>query len=303
MTFLNEINLALENRWLSIPLFFIFGACFASFFNVVSLRFPRMIASEDALQVKEWLETNNLSIPEGLDSHIEPINLSFPSSHCYTCKTPLKWYHNIPILSYLFLRGKCGFCKTPFSAQYCIVEALGGLFSALVYFHFFGTMSLASFGFLYAFFLLTFLLLVVDFKTMYLPDEYNYTLLWGGLLATAFSFNFLPNVTLENSILGAVSIYCFTWIISQIISKLKGAEAMGGGDLKLLAAFGAIMGIEGAFFTLFYSPLIGFLFYLYFKFKSPENPQFPYGPALILSAWTYILCGPHIIELLVRFLS
>lgn len=297
MNFLNELSFALQNKYIAIPLFIFFGACFASFFNVVSLRFPKIQELDDKKQVKEWLSEKGLSIPQELNEQDESYNLSFPASHCFTCKHPLKWYHNIPILSYLLLKGKCAFCKTPYSSQYFIVELLGGVLSAFVYYHFFNILPITSFLFLYVVFLITFLLLIVDFKTMYLPDEYNYFLLWSSLIATALSFNFMQ-IDLKDSVLGVVIIYSLTWVIAFTVSKLKGVEAMGGGDLKLLAAFGAMLGVKGALFTLLYSPVIGILFYIYFKVRNKDSSEFPYGPALILSAWTYIICGNHIFKLL-----
>lgn len=296
MTFLNELNLTLQNIWISIPFFFIIGAALASFFNVVSLRFPKIMESDDAKQVKDWLEEKKLAVPDGIDEHISDMNLSFPASHCYTCKKPLRWYHNIPVLSYLFLKGKCGHCGTSFSSQYCIVESLGGLISVGVYFTLFGKVPLEAFGFAYVFFMLTFLLIIVDFKTMYLPDNYNYTILWGSLLATAFGFNFMHEVSLKDSVIGITGTFTFLWIISTLVSKLFQKEAMGGGDLKLVAALGALLGIKGGIVTILISPLLGILFYFYFKMKKTGNEEFPYGPALILSSWVYIFFGENILK-------
>lgn len=298
MNFLNEINLALENTWLFAPFFFIIGAAFASFFNVVALRFPKMLESDDAKQVKEWLEDKKMTVPSEIDNHITDINLSFPASHCYSCKTPLKWYHNIPVLSYLFLRGKCGHCGTSFSSQYCIVETLGGLLSTGVYLTLFGSIPLEAFGFSYFFFMVSFLLIIIDFKTMYLPDNYNYAILWGSLLATAFGFNFMNEVSLKDSVIGLTGTFAFLWIISTVVSKIFQKESMGGGDLKLVAALGALLGIQGGIFTIFFSPIFGILFYMYFKFKKGNSEEFPYGPSLILSSWVYIFYGQEILKII-----
>lgn len=295
MTFFKEISESLQNIYLFAPFFFIIGACFASFFNVVSLRLPMILQTEEASQVSDWLNEKKLNVPEGLENLKKKISLSFPASHCYTCKNTLKWYHNIPILSYIFLRGKCGYCNTSFSAQYATVELLGGLVSMLTYICLFPKLNLAQFAVAYIFFITTYLLIIIDLKTMLLPDEYNYGLLWGGLLATLLGVNFQQN-DLDNSLWGIIIIYCVTFSISFTVSKIKGVEAMGGGDLKLLAAMGAILGTQGALFTLFFSPFIGIFFWIFFKIKNPENPEFPYGPALIVSAWIYIFYGIQIIK-------
>lgn len=295
MNFFEEMSASMQNIYFFAPFFFIIGACFASFFNVVALRFPMIMESEEASQVSQWLKEHKFTVPDGLDNLIKKISLSFPASHCYTCHNTLKWYHNIPILSYIFLRGKCGYCSTPFSAQYAVIEFMGAIISTLVYVLLFPKLSLAQFWVAYAFFIISYLLIIIDFKTMLLPDEYNYILLWGGLLATSLGVNFYQN-DLVDSVWGIISIYTLTFSIAFVVSKYKGIEAMGGGDLKLLAAMGAIFGIKGAMFALFFSPAFGIIFWLYGRVKNPENPEFPYGPAIILSSWIYIFYGTEILK-------
>jgi leader peptidase (prepilin peptidase)/N-methyltransferase len=288
MIFLHDLFIFLSNPYFGIPIFLLLGACFASYFNVVSFRTPVIMESEDASQIKSWLEEKKIKVPENIDQYIKNnYNLSFPSSHCYTCGNYLAWYHNIPVLSYLFLKGKCGFCNTKLSIQYPIVELLGASLSLFVYFNFLST-NMVGFLFIYTFFMITFLLLLIDLKSSLLPDSYNYFLLWSGMLITMLGYNPF-GISIQESILGVISIYTITFIISKSVSKMVGREAMGDGDLKLLAALGAILGYQGALFSLFTSPILGILFYLYFKFKKPENPEVPYGPALILTSWFYII--------------
>lgn len=297
MSFLQEIDQALGNLTLFGIFFFILGACIASFFNVVVLRYPKMVDSENATDIKNWLEEKNIKEPDGLSQFIEKFDLSYPSSHCYSCKNPLKWYHNIPILSYLFLRGKCGFCSVKISIQYPIVELLGGLIllmSYLVFFPKYGTLGFVLAG---LFFTITYLLLLIDIKTMFLPDSLNYFLMWVGILSASLNFKIM-NISLTDSIWGAFIGYMILWIFSTIGSKLKGMEVMGGGDLKLVAALGAFTGIGGAIFTIFASPFIGIFSWIYIKLSKKENPQFPYGPALIISNWIYIFYGKEILRFL-----
>ena len=133
--FENITQLISSNPYLFGTFFFFFGTIVASFFNVVILRYPKVSDYESSLEVKGWFEDKNIPIPKELEQ-FEKISLSFPSSHCYSCHTPLKWYHNIPIFSYLFLRGKCGHCGVKISCQYPIVEFIGGLIMLFSYLYF-----------------------------------------------------------------------------------------------------------------------------------------------------------------------
>lgn len=297
MNFFQEIDMVLKNTLVFGVFFFILGACLASFFNVVVFRYPKMIDSENAQDIKDWLEDKKINPPEQLNEHINDINLSFPSSHCYSCKNPLKWYHNIPVLSYLLLKGKCGFCSMPYSIQYPIVEFLGGIILLSSYLLFFPTLGLSGFIIASLFFMITYLLLLIDIKSMFLPDTLNYSLMWIGFIASLNSVKIL-NINLQDSLYGAIVGYLVLWTFSTVGKKIKGVEVMGGGDLKLVAAIGAFTGIPGALFTIFASPFLGIFSWLYIKISKQENPQFPYGPALILTSWIYIFYGKEILHYL-----
>ncbi|NCQ52299.1 prepilin peptidase [archaeon] len=297
MNFLEEINIALANTTIFGVFFFIIGACIGSFYNVVVFRYPKMIDSENAKEIKEWLEDKKIKSPNEIEQYITSVNLSFPSSHCYSCNNALKWYHNIPIFSYLFLRGKCGFCKTKFSIQYPIVELFSGIILLTSYLIFFSKFALLGFILASLFFMLGYLLLLIDIKTMFLPDRLTYSLMWIGIISSVFSIRII-DITLNNSIFGAVIGYLILWIFSTVGKKLKGVDVMGGGDLKLVAAIGAFTGVAGAVFTIFASPFIGIFSWLYFKISKNEDVQFPYGPSLVLSSWIYLFYGKEIYKYL-----
>lgn len=297
MNFFEELRVALSNTTIFGVFFFILGACLASFFNVVVFRYPKMIDSDNAKEITAWFEEKGISVPEKVKEYINGINLSFPSSHCYSCKNPLKAYHNIPILSYILLRGKCGFCKTPYSIQYPIVEFFGGLILLSCYLYFFPQLGLESFILASLFFMIGYLLLLIDMKTMLLPDTLNYSLMWIGIIGSILSIKIM-NITLTDSLWGAITGYIILWIFATVGKKLKGVDVMGGGDLKLVAAIGAFTGITGAVFTIFASPFIGILTWLYMKLCKNPDPQFPYGPSLILSSWIYIFYGKDILKYL-----
>jgi leader peptidase (prepilin peptidase)/N-methyltransferase len=296
MSFINNFETVLQNAYIFAPFFFFLGACLGSFYNVVSFRYPLMIDGENAQDIHDWLEEKKLTIPEGLSKFFNTINLSFPSSHCYSCKTPLKWWHNIPVLSFIILRGKCGHCGVKYSAQYPIIEFLAGLTLMGSYLLFFPKLGLVNFLLISLFFMIGFLLILIDIKVMMLPDSLNYFLLWIGLIAAAFGYFIYPNMTIKQSILGAASGFLFFYILSFLGKKLKGEEVMGGGDLKLIAAIGAFLGVYGAFFTIFLSPFLGLVSWLIVKLVNKEQFHIPYGPSLIITSWIYILYGSSILN-------
>ena len=298
MNFFQEIELAFQNKEIFLVFFFIIGACLGSFFNVVAFRYPMIMDSNNSRDITAWLEEKKIIAPESLKAQEKEISLSFPSSHCYSCSNSLKWYHNIPILSYILLKGKCGFCKTPYSIQYPIVEFLGGLILALVYNHYFFTYGLNAFFLASIFFVLGYLLLIVDFKTLMLPDGLNYFLLWTGLLFSTFDIYILKGINLQDSVWGAIIGFLILWTLSTVGEKIKGVSVMGDGDLKLIAAIGSFIGFKGVIFTIFLSPFIGILTWAYFKLKGNKEPEFPYGPALIISSWIYLYNGKGILDYL-----
>jgi leader peptidase (prepilin peptidase)/N-methyltransferase len=317
MDFIQNISLILQSSKVFCSIFFFFiGACLASFFNVVILRYPRMIDSHDANNVQEWLEQNHLAVPEQIKELQTEINLSFPSSHCFSCHTPLKWYHNIPVVSWLFLRGKCGFCKAPISWQYPLIELLGGLVFLASYLIFIPH-GLATFA-LAAFFGMTCLLLAgTDMKSYLLPDELVYALMWVGLACNTIGINLMP-ITLSESIYGLLTGFISLWVIRAVFTFIKKQEAMGAGDLKLLAALGVYIGVKGVLITLFYSSVVGLAGFVLIKLllsifgkktaqavkeskddeSSDKSHPIPFGPALIIGAIIYLLSGDIFIQMI-----
>lgn len=298
MSFITELNLFLGNTLFSGVFFFLIGICLGSFFNVVAFRTEKIMDSENAGLIKSWLEEKNIEIPSKINDFITNINLSLPLSHCYSCKNTLKWYHNIPILSYFLLGGKCGFCKTPYSIQYPIVELFGGLILLFNYLHFYPKFGLEGLILSSIFFMITYVLILIDIKSMLLPDGLNYFLIWVGLLGASFGFFIIEGMSMKQSILGAIVGYMILWVFATVGKKIKGIDVMGGGDLKLVAAIGAFLGVGGAVFTIFTSPFIGIFTWIYVKLNKSKTPEFPYGPALIIASWVYIFYGKEILKYL-----
>ena len=290
MDFFKNIEFILQHNVIFFTIFFfILGACIASFFNVVILRMPEMIEQDSISQIQAWFEEHDIVLPEAVIKLLKPISLSFPGSHCYSCGNALKWYHNIPVLSYIFLRGKCGFCHTRYSVQYPLVELLGGIILGAA-FYLFIAKGLVFFLFAGIVFMLCFLLAGIDFKNYLLPDSLNFSLFWIGLIFTTQNITFLP-LTVTQSIYGAITGYLILFVISFLGKLIKRQEVMGGGDLKLIPALGILVGFKGAIFTVFFSPFIGIATWIIFKILKPKEVMVPYGPSLIMASIFYIFYG------------
>jgi leader peptidase (prepilin peptidase)/N-methyltransferase len=298
--FENLTNLISGNPYLFGTFFFFFGTIVASFFNVVILRYPKVIDYESSLEVQQWFEEKNIPIPTELNK-FEKLSLSFPASHCYSCHTPLKGYHNIPIFSYLFLKGKCGHCNAHISIQYPIIEFIGGLVMLFSYLHFM-PLGLLYFIFGSIFLMSLYVSSSIDFKSLLLPDGNTYFLLWSGLLLSVFDFSFM-HLSLRESILGAVTGYLLCRITSDLAKLIKGYPMMGDGDLKLLAMLGVFVGIKGAVFTFFAAPFFGIFTWIIFKLMKTKEPEFPYGPSLIFAGLYYLLYPSYIPEIVSQLLS
>lgn len=248
----------LYNIWVVILAGYLMG----SFLNVVITRLPIMLG-----MVKK---THPFS----------SFHLALPASHCLHCHHPLKWWQNIPILSYTILKGRCYFCQKSIPIRYFIVEILTPILFCL---SFWQASHLEPFIF-YAFFCcLSLLILVIDWELMMIPDVLNYLLLWSGLLANSL-FNFTP---LNEAVWGAMLAYLGLWGFYHLIYWTTKKRGMGYGDFKLFAALGAWFGIFQIFHILFIASIIGLSMAL-IQYKKWGEP-FPFGPALCLSGIFHLL--------------
>jgi leader peptidase (prepilin peptidase)/N-methyltransferase len=204
------------------------GLCIGSFLNVVIHRLPLMMEREWKLDSAELL---GVKIDEPA-----PITLSTPRSRCPSCGHQIAWHENIPVLSYLRLRGKCAECKTPISKRYPAIEILTALLFAACGVHF-GAQptTLLWCGLVATLIALAF----IDLDTQFLPDSLTLPLLWAGIASAAFGW--IP-VSLKDSVLGAMAGYLSLWFVFHAYRIIRGREGMGAGDFKLLAALGAWMG-------------------------------------------------------------
>lgn len=239
--------------------FFILGSIFGSFANVVIFRLP-----------------NDQSVVR-------------PRSFCYSCKTPIKWFDNIPIITWFLLRGKCRHCQAKYSFRYPLVELITGVLFALS-FHYAGwSWSLLEYlVFIFGLVVCTF----IDLDHMILPDEFTLSGIVIGLLGAALN----PERHLLDSFLGVLMGGGFLWGVAYIYYLLTKREGMGGGDIKLLGWIGALLGWKAIPFVIMTSAIVGSVVGLWAARKQDEGLKtvIPFGPYLALGAIIYLFGGQSI---------
>jgi leader peptidase (prepilin peptidase)/N-methyltransferase len=256
------------------------GLLIGSFLNVVIYRLPKMLERQWAAECA------------GLDGAepppaTEPFNLMVPRSRCQQCGHAILWYENVPVLSYLFLRGRCSSCRTPISPRYPLVELVTALLFAWCIWRMPGQWgALAWCGFSAALLALA----LIDWDTTLLPDSITLPLLWAGLLAALMG---LTGVTLANAVLGAVAGYLSLWSVYWLFKLATGKEGMGYGDFKLFSAFGAWFGWQALVPIVLMASVIGVVVGLALKFNDGlrEGGYVPFGPFLAGAGFTAMLFG------------
>lgn len=259
----------------------LFGLLIGSFLNVVIHRIPKMMQHESDNYVAH---ESGKPLP-----HTERFNLMLPRSACPQCGHQITALENIPVISYLFLRGKCSRCKTPISARYPIIELLTGTLSAFLIWRFgSGLAGLATLLFAYLLIAMTF----IDADTQLLPDDLTLPLLWVGLLVN-LQATFVP---LSDAVIGAAAGYLSLWSIYWLFKLVTGKEGMGYGDFKLLAALGAWLGWSMLPIILLLSSVVGAIVgicLIIFSKRGRDNP-IPFGPYLAAAGMIALLYGKQI---------
>lgn len=266
------------------------GLMVGSFLNVVIHRLPKMMEREWHTQCAEL---SGKSIPEA-----PPYNLSVPRSACPHCQHAIGALENIPLISYLMLRGKCTGCGAHISARYPIVEALGGILSAYAAWHFgFGVAAGAALLMIWALIALTF----IDFDTQLLPDAITLPLLWLGLLLNING----TFTSLTDAVIGAIAGYLVLWSVYWLFKLVTGKEGMGYGDFKLLAAIGAWLGWTLLPLTILLSSLVGAVvgIALIVIAKRGRNIPIPFGPYLAGGGLIALFWGQPLTQSYLQLLS
>ena len=258
----------------------VFGLLVGSFLNVVIYRLPKMLERQWAAECAELAKQE--------PSASEPFDLVRPRSRCRQCGHVIRWYENIPVLSYLVLRGKCSACGTSIGLRYPLVEiATGALFSFCGWKWGASWTALAWCGFSAALVALA----LIDWDTTLLPDDITLPLVWAGIIVAALR---LTNLPLQQAVWGAVAGYLSLWLIYQAFKLLTGKEGMGYGDFKLFAALGAWFGWQALVPMILMASVIGAIIGIAMKFSDNlrEGGAIPFGPFLAGAGLTALLFGP-----------
>jgi len=267
------------------------GLVVGSFLNVVIHRLPKMLDVDWDNQAADLLEHKNMAEvakrlrPRGTVRY----NLMTPASTCPHCGHKIKAYENIPIISYLLLRGRCASCKAPISIRYPIVEAISGLMAAYIGWKFGFTLSMAG---ALVFCLALLALTVIDIDTQLLPDDITLPLMWTGLLLNLNNL-FAP---LSSAVLGAAAGYLSLWSVYWLFKITTGKEGMGYGDFKLLAAIGAWLGWKMLPVVILLSSLVGAIvgIGLIMLTRHGRNTPIPFGPYLAAAGLIALFWGESI---------
>jgi leader peptidase (prepilin peptidase) / N-methyltransferase len=267
------------------------GLLVGSFLNVVIYRLPKMMERQWAAEVAEF---KGEALPDEAT-----FNLMLPRSRCPKCSHQIRWYENIPVLSYVFLRCKCSACKTPISVRYPILELVTGA----LFFYCIWRWGLTPTGLAWCGFSAVLLSLsMIDWDTTLLPDNMTLPLLWAGLLLAAMK---VTSVSLESATWGAAFGYFSLWLIYWIFKLITGKEGMGYGDFKLFAALGAWFGWQALIPIILMASVIGAIIGIALKFSSNlrEGGYIPFGPFLGLAGFSAMFFGPQAILKLVGLTS
>ncbi len=277
-----------SQQWFYLTTVGLISLCVGSFLNVVIYRLPLMMQREWQSECRLLLE-DELTAKPTQASNSEPFNLVKPNSTCPKCKTAIKPWQNIPIISWIVLKGKCANCSNPISARYPIVEAITALLSLVIAYSFGAT----EHALLYIF--VTWILVAltfIDIDHMLLPDQLTLPLVWLALIAAVMGITISPG----DAIVGAACGYLSLWSVFWLFKLLTGKEGMGYGDFKLLAVFGALLGWQSLLTIILLSSVVGAIIgiaLLSIQGKDKATP-IPFGPYLAIAGWITLLWGAQI---------
>jgi leader peptidase (prepilin peptidase)/N-methyltransferase len=281
------IDPLLAYGWPGFVLALWFALCVGSFLNVVIYRLPIMLNRQWETEARAILEQDHITDPAAA----EPFNLMVPRSRCPNCAAPISAWQNIPVVSWLLLRGRCAGCGSRIPVRYPLVE-LFTCITTLIVLSIFGMTWLGAAAVLFTWALIT--LTFIDFDTQLLPDQLTLPLLWLGLLCN-ISGSF---TSLESAVIGAVAGYLFLWSTYWGFKLITGKEGMGYGDFKLFAAIGAWFGwqvLPGSILIASAAGLLYALITLIGKRRTSAQP-IPFGPFLAVGGWVSLLARDNVIS-------
>lgn len=262
----------------------VFSLFIGSFLNVVIYRLPRMLE-------QSWSEECRIYLGLKPQTDNKKINLCLPFSHCTSCEKIIRPWHNIPLISYLFLKGRCAYCAAHISIRYPLVEALTCISSVYIAWHFgFSLQTLVAL--LFSWIILCLIFIDIDFHL--LPDQLTLLLLWIGLLSSIFAI-FCNS---QDAIIGAVVGYLIFAIVQWAFQCATGKVGIGQGDFKFLAALGTFLGWQLLPLVILLASITGIIvaFSLMLVRGSFKSTPLPFGPYLALAGWVTLLWGNEIMQ-------
>jgi leader peptidase (prepilin peptidase)/N-methyltransferase len=293
------INLLADNPGYFLISVALLSLAVGSFLNVVIYRLPIMMQTAWRDQCIEFLTADANTDAETLQTkdHTEkPFNLMVPRSACPQCGHQITAMENIPVISYLWLKGRCSNCKAPISKRYPAIEVLTAMLSVVVAWHFgVNWQCLGALFFTWALIAAS----LIDFDHKLLPDDITLPFLWIGVFTNLFGLY----TDITSSIVGAIAGYLVLWSVYWLFKLLTGKEGMGYGDFKLLAMLGAWMGWQALPGIVLLSSLVGAIIgiSLILLRGRDRNIPIPFGPYLAIAGWIYFLWGRQINEAYLAF--
>ena len=289
------IQLLQENMTIALVIFGLLGLCVGSFLNVVIHRTPLMMVSAWRQECSQFMyeqadmpREHTMPLVNIVDTDT-PITLSHPASRCPHCTHKIKWYENIPLISWILLRGRCSDCKAAIGLRYPIVELVTALLSALVIYHFGVNMvGLSALVLVWTLIALT----GIDFDTQLLPDRLTFPLAGLGLAVNSQGWFVPPTQSIWGLLLGFLSL----WIVVKIFYLITKKHGMGQGDFKLLAVLGAWLGPMMLPLIILLSSLLGSIVGLILMKKQGESKPFAFGPYIAIAGILALLYGSDIVN-------
>ena len=272
---------------LLIALIALLGLVVGSFANVVIYRLPRIIEQEWKAELDAYFEEQGISPPSATISESalpakampQSLSLSLPRSHCPHCQTPIRYRDLIPVLSWLFRRGRCAHCQGRIGLRYPIVELTSAILAVIAWQQVETPLLAAA---IYGFSMTLVVGALIDWDSQWLPDRITLPLMWSGLFLASIGQNPL-GLSLSHALWGAMAGYLTFWLMATLFRWVTGRDGLGGGDTKLLAALGAWLGGLVLPQLLLMSSLLGLGIALWFRLREGKQGEFPFGPALAVS--------------------
>ena len=289
------IQLLQDNMTIALVVFALLGLCVGSFLNVVIHRIPLMMVASWRQECSQFMSQQadmpleHTSALTQVVSGDAPITLSTPASRCPHCAHKIRWYENIPLISWLVLRGRCSDCQAPISIRYPIVELVTALLSALVIYQF-GVTAAGVSALVLVWTLMA--LTGIDFDTQLLPDRLTFPLAGLGLAVNSQSWFVSPTESIWGLLLGFLSL----WVVVKIFYLITKKHGMGQGDFKLLAVMGAWLGPMMLPLIILLSSLLGSIVGIILMRKQGESKPFAFGPYIAIAGIIALLYGSDIIN-------